>query len=62
MLAERWRMLAVFPQSFDRAAAVAALVRRRTRTPGELSSELVRRSMALFDEADGRYRLHDLDA
>ncbi len=59
MLAERWRMLAVFPQSFDRAAAAAVWQAPEANTRRSLS-ELVRRSMALCDEADGRYRLHDL--
>ncbi len=59
MLAQRWRMLVVFPQSFDHAAAAAVWEAPEANTRRGLS-EMVRRSMALYDEADGRYRLHDL--
>jgi hypothetical protein len=58
-LFERWQVLAVFPASFDRAAAAAVWVTPDSEARQALS-ELLRRSMLMYDEADGRYRLHDL--
>jgi tetratricopeptide (TPR) repeat protein len=58
---ERFRMLAVFPGSFDRpaAAAVWALDERATR---KTLDDLLARSLLLLDRAHAtpRYRLHDL--
>jgi hypothetical protein len=58
-LAERWQMLAVFPADFDRRA-VAAMWEFDERAALQSINELVQRSMLLFDEVDGRYRVHDL--
>jgi hypothetical protein len=58
-LEARWRLLAVFPASFD-AAAAAAVWEAETDDPlGDLG-ELRRRSIVLWDAADDRWRLHDL--
>jgi hypothetical protein len=58
-LAERWQMLAVFPADFDHRA-VAAMWEFDERAALQSINELVQRSMLLFDEVDGRYRVHDL--
>ena len=54
-LAARWRSLSVFSAPFDRAAAEAV----GEFEDGELDA-LVGRSLVLYDEKDGRFRLHDL--
>ncbi len=51
-----FRALVVFPASFGAEAAEAVCVTRGH----ESLSELVRRSMVLYDEVADRYRLHDL--
>jgi tetratricopeptide (TPR) repeat protein len=58
-LVERWRMLAVFPADFDRAAVAAVCEVSPDQARDELSA-LVGRSMVLFDQDSGRHRLHDL--
>ena len=58
-LAERWQMLAVFPDDFDRAAAAAVWEVEDSAAALQLS-ELAARSMILHDEATRRWRLHDL--
>jgi tetratricopeptide (TPR) repeat protein len=54
-----WRMLGVFPDSFDTRAAAAVWEADNDATQGTLS-DLVRFSMLDWDEAVRRYRLHDL--
>jgi tetratricopeptide (TPR) repeat protein len=56
-LACRWRILGVFPATFDTAAAAAVWAIEQEEAETTLG-ELVRRS--LVDGEDGRYRLHDL--
>jgi tetratricopeptide (TPR) repeat protein len=56
-LACRWRVLALFPTSFDALAAAAVWAVKQDEAEIALG-ELVRRS--LVDGEDGRYRLHDL--
>lgn len=51
-----FRSLAVFPASFDAAAEDAICQDTRHK----LLSDLVRRNLVIFDEAERRYRLHDL--
>ena len=58
-LEARWRLLAVFPASFD-AAAAAAVWEAETDAAAHGLGELRRRSMVLWDQADDRWRLHDL--
>ncbi len=58
-LEARWRLLAVFPGSFD-AAAAAAVWEVETDAAAQDLGELRRRSMVLWDQADDRWRLHDL--
>ena len=58
-LEARWRLLAVFPASFDAAAAAAVWEVEADAAETGLG-ELRRRSMVLWDEADDRWRLHDL--
>lgn len=58
-LVVRWRMLAAFAGSFDRAAVAAVWAVAPTEARDGLSP-LVERSMVLFDVAGQRYRLHDL--
>ena len=60
---KQWRRLSVFPEDFDRNAAIAVL----KMAPGpssEALSDLVKWSLVdfipLLDSEDGRYRLHDL--
>ena len=60
---KNWRCLSVFPEDFDRNAAIAVL----KMAPGpssEALSDLVRWSLVDFipfpDSEGGRYRLHDL--
>jgi tetratricopeptide (TPR) repeat protein len=54
-----WQQLAVFPASFDRIAAAAVWSIEKDDARKGLG-ELLRRSMLMYDETDGRYRLHDL--
>jgi len=56
---KRWRMLGVFPDSFDVPAAAAIWETGNDAAQGTLS-DLVRFSMLDWDEAVHRYRLHDL--
>jgi tetratricopeptide (TPR) repeat protein len=58
-LATRWRMLAVFPASFDRAAAAAVWEVELEEARDSLSA-LLERSLVLYEEETARYRLHDL--
>lgn len=55
---ERWRMLGVFPGSFDAAAAGAVWELEQMQAEDELG-ELFLRSM-VESETEGRYKLHDL--
>jgi tetratricopeptide (TPR) repeat protein len=54
-----WRTLAVFPATFDRAAAAAVWGLEQDPAQDALS-ELVAYSLVEWDEAAARYRLHDL--
>lgn len=56
---ERWRVLAVFPDTFDSAAA-AAMWELEPDTAQDALSEVVKYSLLDWDEATARYRLHDL--
>jgi hypothetical protein len=58
-LAERWQMLAVFPDEFDRDGAATVWEVEPTTASLQLS-ELAARSMVMHDEASHRWRLHDL--
>ena len=58
-LEARWRLLAAFPASFD-AAAAAAVWEADTDDAAHDLGELRLRSMVLWDQADDRWRLHDL--
>jgi hypothetical protein len=58
-VAERWQLLSVLPASFDLAAAAAVWELDRDAAVADLG-ELRRRSMVQLDEADKRWRLHDL--
>lgn len=58
-LEARWRLLAAFQASFDAAAAAAVWETEADEAARNLG-ELRRRSMALWDAADDRHRLHDL--
>jgi tetratricopeptide (TPR) repeat protein len=55
----RWRMLAVFPDTFDVSAAAAMWKMERSAAEGALS-HLVQHSMLEWNDAAKRYRLHDL--
>ena len=55
-----WRMLAVFPDSFDHLAAAAVWEIKNAAEAKDRLSDLVARSMVEWDETTGRYRLHDL--
>jgi tetratricopeptide (TPR) repeat protein len=58
-LANRWQVLTVFPQTFDRLAVAVVW----GTTPEEARDDLgnlLSRSMVIFDEQRGRFRLHDL--
>ncbi|HEX4494278.1 MAG TPA: tetratricopeptide repeat protein [Thermoanaerobaculia bacterium] len=54
-----WRLLAVFPETFDGAAA-AAVWNLEQDNAGSHLDELVRSSLVEWEEAEERYRLHDL--
>lgn len=58
-LRKPWRTLAVFPDVFDAAAAAAVWVMAPEKARDALG-ELVRYSLAEWDESILRYRLHDL--
>ena len=58
-LAERWQMLAVFPDEFDRDAA-AAVWQVKPATASLQLSNFADRSMIMHDDASRRWRLHDL--
>jgi tetratricopeptide (TPR) repeat protein len=55
----RWRMLAVFPDSFTEAAA-AAVWETETDKARDALGELLAFSLVEWNEIAGRYRLHDL--
>jgi tetratricopeptide (TPR) repeat protein len=54
-----WRLLAVFPGTFD-AKAAAALWELEIDPASEALGDLVRTSLLEWEEKDERYRLHDL--
>src|SRR5262249_44539097 len=56
---QRWRMLAVFPDSFDEAAAAAVWETEGGKARDTLG-ELLAFSLVEWNETAGRYRLHDL--
>lgn len=58
-LAARWQMLSVFPAGFDLQAATAVWEVEEPVARDNLS-ELLSRSLVLFDPDKSRYRLHDL--
>jgi len=58
-LAARWQMLSVFPAPFERAA-VAAVWGVEEGEARDGLSELAARSLVLYEQAGGLYRLHDL--
>lgn len=55
----RWRVLAVFPETFDSAAA-AAVWQLEPDAAQDALSELVKYSFVEWDETIARYHLHDL--
>jgi tetratricopeptide (TPR) repeat protein len=56
---KRWRMLAVFPDTFDEAAAAAVWETEDEKSRDALG-ELLAFSLVEWNETSGRYRLHDL--
>jgi len=58
-LRERWRWLAVFPDTFVGAAA-AAVWEVEVDEAQDILSELMATSLVEWNETSGRYRLHDL--
>jgi len=54
-----WRLLAVFPGTFD-TPAVAAVWQLESDHTTDVLGDLLRSSLAERDDKDGRYRLHDL--
>ncbi len=54
-----WRLLAVFPGTFDAQAAVAVW-ELETDSTSEVLEDLTRSSLVEWEEKDERYRLHDL--
>jgi tetratricopeptide (TPR) repeat protein len=54
-----WRLLAVFPETFDGAAAAAVWSWEKDDAGSHLE-ELVRSSLIEWEDKDERYRLHDL--
>lgn len=58
-LAVRWKMLSIFPASFDRAAVTAVWHAEESETRDQLS-ELTKRCLVFYDMDSHRYRLHDL--
>jgi len=58
-LAARWQMLSVFPAPFERSAAAAVWDVEEGEARDGLS-ELAARSLVLYEQEGGLYRLHDL--
>jgi tetratricopeptide (TPR) repeat protein len=58
-LADRWHELAVFPASFDTAAAWTVW-KQPEEAADDVLGVLLSRSMVLYDPAQQRWRLHDL--
>jgi tetratricopeptide (TPR) repeat protein len=58
-LQQRWRTLAVFPATFD-AAAAAAVWQMDSDAAQDTLGELIKYSMLEWDDAIARYGLHDL--
>jgi hypothetical protein len=58
-LRQLWRVLAVFPESFDEAAATAVWEKEDKKARDTLG-ELLAFSLVEWNEAADRYRLHDL--
>jgi len=58
-LAARWQMLSVFPAPFERSAAAAVWGVQEGQARDGLS-ELAARSLVLYEQEGGLYRLHDL--
>lgn len=58
-LAHRWHLLAVFPTGFDREAAQAVWEVTEPDARRDLSL-LCRQSLLTYDDATGKYRMHDL--
>ncbi|HEX8922178.1 MAG TPA: tetratricopeptide repeat protein, partial [Pyrinomonadaceae bacterium] len=58
-LQKRWRLLAVFPDTFDTAAA-AAVWNAEPDTAKDALGEMFKYSLLEWSEATARYRLHDL--
>ncbi|MEW6735401.1 MAG: tetratricopeptide repeat protein [Acidobacteriota bacterium] len=58
-LQQHWRVLAVFPDTFDLKAATAVWAMEEDDALDRLS-ELMDYSLVLFDQGSKRYRLHDL--
>lgn len=58
-LAARWYKLSVFPADFDREAAAAVWEVTKEEARDSLS-DLLERSLVLYDDETARYRLHDL--
>jgi tetratricopeptide (TPR) repeat protein len=58
-IADRWHELAVFPDSFDTAAAAAVWQQSEAAARHGLGM-LLSRNMVLYDQAQQRWRLHDL--
>lgn len=56
----RWRRLAVFPESFDRAGTQAVWAMEGEDAVQDALSELVRYSLLEYNIETGRYKLHDL--
>ena len=54
-----WRLLAVFPETFD-ADAAAAVWKLESDDAGSHLGELMRSSLVEWEETEERYRLHDL--
>ncbi len=54
-----WSMLSVFPADFDRAGA-AAVWKMESDSAADALSDLFKLSLVEYQEAAGRYRLHDL--
>jgi tetratricopeptide (TPR) repeat protein len=54
-----WRLLAVFPETFD-AQAAAAVWELEVDDAGSHLGELVRSSLVAWEKTEERYRLHDL--
>jgi tetratricopeptide (TPR) repeat protein len=54
-----WRLLSVFPETFDLEAAAAVWELEKDDASVDLG-ELVRCSLVYWEETEGRYRLHDL--